>query len=258
MELQETAGCRKDRELTRPERPGQMHNRGLVRLSGLILLCVVLLNLQVAAEDVSLLKGRVTDVGGKGADGARVFVYNSPDVRRPADFISSPADKNGLFRLPLPPGKYWAVARLKKTEGFGPLMPGDKHSGDPVEIELGPGREVSTDFTVADLREAIMSRTRTSEGPVKISGKIVGSDGSPLRRAYVFANAKEKEPGIPDYVSSWADEEGRFTLYVPKGRYYVGSALEFPPGRDYLIYKEMTLDTDKAGIVIVRGSGPVK
>ncbi len=258
MEPQETAGRAKYTELTRPERPGQMHNRGLVRLSGFIFLCAVFLNLQVAAEDAALLKGIVSDVGGKGAEGARVFVYNSPDVRRPADFISSPADKNGLFRLTLPPGKYWAVARLKKTERFGPLMPGDKHSGEPVEIELGPRREVSMDFTVADLREAIMTRTRTREGPVKISGKIVGSDGSPLKRAYVFANAREKEPGIPDYVSSWADEEGRFTLYVPKGRYYVGSALEFPPGRDYLVYKEMTLGTDKAGVVIVRGANSVK
>ena len=255
MGPQEKIGGAENRELRRPERLDLNYFRGVVpRLLCFVFLYAVLFNVTITAKEACLLKGKVSDVGGKGVEGARVFVYNSLDVRRPADFISSPTDKDGLFRLTLPSGKYWAVARLKKTEGFGPLMPGDKHSGEPVQVELDPGREVSMDFTVANLREAIRTRTGTKEGPVRISGKIVGADGSPLKRAYAFANAKEKGSGIPDYVSAWADEEGRFILYVPKGRYYIGSALEFPPGRDYLVYKEMSLDADKSSVDIVRRS----
>lgn len=254
--------------------PGQgishRENRGLKRLEGIeqlkqfkrsvlctcgsLFFCAVLSIGASAGQETSLLRGRVADISGNAVEGARVFVYDSLDVRRPAEFMSSPADKEGLFRLVLPVGKYWVVARLKKTEGYGPLMPGDKHSGEPVEIELVSGGEVNKDFTVADLRETMRIKIRVKEGLVKISGRIIDGDGSPLKSTYAFANAGEKIVGIPDYVSAWIDEEGHYTLFVPKGKYHVGCAFEFPPGQDYLVYGEMTLDADRSGVDIVRKS----
>ena len=109
----------------------------------------------VYAEDLSVLKGSITDVRGRPVEGAMVFVYVNSDVRRSAEFISAPADAQGRYRMTVPAGTYWVVARLKKTEGFGPLMPGDKHSGEPREVELLVGSDREADFVVADLRDAI-------------------------------------------------------------------------------------------------------
>lgn len=206
------------------------------------------------AEEKSILKGRVSYVEGQAVEGAMVFVYDSPDVRRQADFISARTDKDGLFRMVLPSGRYWLIARLKKTEGFGPLMPGDKHSGEPGEIELASDSEVDMDFIVADLKEAIKIKTKAREGPVKISGRIIDENGSPVRRAYAFANRNEKISGIPDYLSAWVDNEGRYTLYIPRGRYYIGGAVTFPPGQNYFMNGEMTIDVDKPDVDIVRKS----
>ncbi len=204
-----------------------------------------------SAGDASVFKGKVSDVDGRAVEGARIFVYGAPEVRRSADFISAPTDKDGLFRMVLPPGKFWSIARLKKGEDYGPLMPGDKHSGEPVEIELASGSEVSMDFTVADLKEAQKKRTREREGAAKISGKIVDENGAPVRGAYAFANRSETVSGIPDYLSAWVDDEGRFALYLPRGKYCLGGAIMFPPGQSYVLQGEMTFDGDKSGVTIV-------
>jgi hypothetical protein len=211
-------------------------------------------SLPALAEEKPVLEGRVLDMEGRAVEGAMVFVYDSPSVKGPADFISARTEKDGLFRMVLPPGRYWLVARLKKTEGYGPLMPGDKHSGEPVEVELPPGGEVERDFVVGDLRDAIKIKEKTREGPVKISGRIIDEKGSPVREAYVLANRNEKVTGIPDYVSAWVDHEGRYTLYIPRGRYYMGSAVTFPPGQDHFMNGEMTFDVDKSDVDIVRES----
>lgn len=221
-------------------------------LFGFLFFCAVVFIRAGAGQETPLLKGRVADIGGKAVEGARVFVYDSLDVRRPAEFMSSPTGRDGVFRLALPAGRYWAVARLKRAEGYGPLMPGDKHSGEPAEIEITSEGDVIKDFTVADLREAVRVKTRAKADLVKISGRIIGDDGSPLVRTYVFANKGEKVSGIPDYVSAWVDDEGRYSLYVPKGKYYVGCAFEFPPDRDYFVFGEMTLINDRPGVDIVR------
>lgn len=206
------------------------------------------------AEGGSVLKGSILNVEGKAVEGAGVFVYDSPDVRRPANFISARTAKDGMFRMLLPPGRYWVVARLKKTEGYGPLMPGDKHSGEPGEIELSPDGEVNMDFIVADLREAVKIKTRSREGTVTISGKIIDENGSPVRKAYAIANRNEKISGVPDYLSAWVDDSGHFMLYIPKGKYYIGSAVVFPPAEDYFISGEMTIEGDKPDMDIVRKS----
>ncbi|HWR57264.1 MAG TPA: hypothetical protein VN328_00125 [Thermodesulfovibrionales bacterium] len=208
----------------------------------------------IGAAEKSDLKGKITDIEGKAVEGVKVFLYDSRDVRRPADFISAGTGSDGLFHVVAPSGKYWVVARMKKAEGYGPLMPGDKHSGEPLEIELGPGAKVSMDFVVADLKEAAGKRVKEKGGSVKITGRIVDEKGSPVIRAYAIANRNERTSEIPDYISAWADNEGRYTMYVPRGRYYVGAALTFPPGQDHLMSGEMVVDSDRSDVVIVRKS----
>ncbi len=208
----------------------------------------------IMAEEKSIFKGKVLDIERKPVEGAEIYVYNSPAVKRPADFISQRTNKNGDFRVILPAGKYWAVARLRSGEKYGPLMPGDKHSGEPVEIELAPDKEIGKDFNVADMREVARLRKKTREDYIKIKGRILDKNGSPVKMAYAIANKNKAIPEIPDYISAWTDEEGYYILYLPPGEFYIGSATKFPPEASGKIYKELVLDADRTEMDIIINS----
>lgn len=199
----------------------------------------------------AVLKGRVTDTEGLGVGGANIFIYNSPDVRRPADFISAQTDNDGAFRMTLPPGKFWVQARLRKTEGYGPLMPGDKHSGEPKEIELVAEGELQADFTLRDLKEASTPMSRTSADYIRLQGRIVDMDGMPVKMAYAVASANGKVSGVPEYVSAWTAADGLYTIYLPRGKYFLGAAPSFPPDPGFVLNKEILLQDNASDIDIV-------
>jgi hypothetical protein len=207
------------------------------------------------AEEKSIFKGRVLDIEEKPVEGAEIFIYSSPDVRRPADFMSARTDKEGRFSVGLPTGKYWAVARLRKgTERYGPLMPGDKHSGEPVEIYLTPNSEIEKDFTVVDIREVTRLKKKIREDYIKIKGRILDKNGSPVKMVYAIANKNKVIAEMPDYLSAWTDDEGYYTLYVPRGKYYIGYATVFPPGHEYSLNTGAVFETDKSDMDIITNS----
>lgn len=217
-----------------------------------VLLLLSLFYSPAFAQETAVLSGKIVDVEGRAVEGARVFVYGTPDVRRSADFISAPTEKDGSFRLLITPGRYWAMARLKKIEGYGPLMAGDKHSGEAEAIELEAGQELSTSFRIADLKEARMLRSGDREGPVKLSGRILDGKGSPVAKAYVIANRTDKITGMPDYLSAWTEQNGRYVLYIPRGIYYVGAAKDFPPDRSTDLKGPVSIEADKSGLDIAQ------
>ena len=203
------------------------------------------------AEESTLLTGTVFDIKAVPVEGAEIFIYDSPDVRRPADFISAGTGKDGSFQMDLPAGIYWAVARIRSGDKFGPLMPGDKHSGDPVEIELAYGEELVQDFTVIDIRETSRLKKKTREDYIKIKGRVLDKNSTPVENVYVIANKNKKCPVIPDYLSAWTDINGHYTLYVPMGRYYIGYATSFPPEQGCRVYSEAVFDADEVDFVII-------
>jgi hypothetical protein len=229
-----------------------MHGFGL--FSALVLL-LALSNTSAQAEATAVFTGKVLDVEGRAVEGARVYAYDGQDVRRPALFMSPPAAGDGAFRMVLVPGKYWMVARLKKSEEYGPLMPGDKHSGEPVVTDLAAGQEVVMDFTVANMKEARKLRTSQQDRPVRISGRIIDEKGAPVKRAYAIARKRETVGDIPEYLSAWADADGHYTLYLPRGEYFIGSAADVPPGTTYYIQGVITADKDASGVDIRMKSG---
>jgi hypothetical protein len=153
--------------------------------------------------------------------------------------------------MDLPPGTYWAVARLRTGETYGPLKPGDKHSGDPVEIELALGEVLDQNFTVVDIRETARLKKKTREDYVSIRGRVLDRNNMPVEKMYVIANKDKKCSGIPDYLSAWTDRTGSFTLYVPRGKYSIGYASSFPPGQDCVIQSEEVFNVDVVDFVII-------
>jgi len=223
----------------------------IVIITAIILFAVALSSSNAVPVEKVILKGRVTDVKGKAVKGAEIFIYNTPDTRRPADFISVRTGIYGGFSITLTPGGYWAVARLRSGEKYGPLMIGDKHSGEPVKVEINSDEELEQDFTVYNIKEAARLVKKTREDYMKISGKTVDKKGAPAKNLYVFANRESVLNELPDYISPWTDEYGEYTLYLPAGKYFIGYSSEFPPGLQYRIYRELLIENDNDGFNIV-------
>jgi hypothetical protein len=204
-----------------------MTGRALLILFLAVLLCAAPL---LAAGDATI-KARVLDVAGRPVAGAKLFVYDSTDTRRPADFISRMSDREGWISLPVPPGRYWAVARLKRDAGYGPLQAGDRHSGEPAPLEVSAGEELAAEFLVADIRDVGRKRQSVAAESIRVSGRIVDTHGAPVVQAYVFANRSKAGRAVPEFLSAWSGADGSYTLYLPaRGSYFLGVTSQFPLG----------------------------
>ncbi len=214
-------------------------------ISAVIIFVITLTFNPAIALENSVLKGRVTDVDGKAVKSAELFIYRTTDTRRPADFISARTDTLGRFSMTVPAGKWWAVARLRKGEKYGPLATGDKHSGEPLEIELEAGKVIEKDFKIADIREAARLVRKTREDYYKLTGRIIDHKGAPVAYVYAIAARSKDMPEIPAYVSAWTDEKGEYTLYLSPGKYFTGYAGEFPLRSHYRITGEITIEGER-------------
>ena len=202
---------------------------------------------QVKASARFVLQGRVLDAGGKPVEGGEVFVYDSARTRRPADFISPKTDGKGLYRIEIPAGKYWVVARVRNNERYGPLMTTGRHSGEAQEVEAVEGGESTLDFIVAEVREIARVHRTSGEESRRVEGRILDKNNKPARDAYVFARREKNAMRLPDYISAWSDAEGRYTLYLPAGRYCLGASVAYPP-EEGSPCSELFLDTAKIDI----------
>jgi hypothetical protein len=219
-----------------------------------ILLLVLVSTLSCAfptfAVETRMLKARVSDIEGRPLEGAKLFLYDSPNVRRPADFISSLSDGTGRIQLVLPPAKYWVVARFKPDGKYGPLMPGDRHSGEPLEVDLSAGG-VEADFVVADIREIGQKKRTNATDALRLKGKVVDSQGAPVAQAFVFASRSKEFSEVPDFVSAWTGADGRYEVYLPQGAtYYVGASRQFPLEYRQGFFKPLLVERGKIDIAI--------
>lgn len=205
----------------------------------------------VLSQENGIFAGRVVDVSQQPVAGAGIFVYNTSNVRRAADYIAS-SSGNGEFRLTLPAGHYWAVARVRHGgEQYGPLLPGDRHSGGAMEIDITAAQTLEEEFVVADLKETSQLEVKLDTSFLQVGGKLLTKEGAPLAAAYAFARLKETARGIPEYVSAWTDESGQYTLFLPPGTYWLGLAQKFPPGPESVPWQKVTVDNPRKDINIV-------
>ncbi|HEY3309015.1 MAG TPA: hypothetical protein VGJ93_11220 [Desulfuromonadaceae bacterium] len=198
-----------------------------------------------ATDETVVVTGQISDIDGKPVAGAELFVYDSEIIRRPADFISPRTGKDGRYRLILQRRNYWAVARVRSGDKFGPLLPGDRHSGEPQILETQDSAELQQNFIVVDIREAVRQKQKVRSDYQKISGRITSKKGSALPERYVFAGQDPTVHGLPEYISAWSDAGGGFTLYLPPGHYYLGISDHFPPPDGLKTDREINLEPGK-------------
>jgi len=215
-------------------------------------LFLVFISITGRAGDNVFFKGQIVDTANEPVSGAEVYVFDSANVKRPADFISNRTGADGFFRVELPPGRYWTMA-IMRTSGasFGPLGKDDKHSGEPFEFDASGEKEIVKDFTVMDLREAARINQKRSETVVRISGRILDEEGQPAGMAYVMADPHRKFSEMPHYVSTWTGADGRYELFLPKGGIFIGAGKDFPPDSDYVNFQEVEFTEDTKGFDVV-------
>lgn len=188
---------------------------------------------------------------GKPLQGVKVFLYEDQQVRRPADFISSPTAADGRAVVLLPPGKYWAVARLKQDGNYGPLMPGDRHSGEPLALEILPTGGSEAEFVVTDIREAGQKKRTGDTDTRVVAGRVTTTSGTPVPMVWVYGHRSKKIGEIPDYVSAWTDLEGRYQLHVAASdQVYIGVARIFPPVGELVPIAVSVKGSDRTDITV--------
>jgi hypothetical protein len=166
-----------------------------------------------------------------------VYVYKeNMDLKGPA-FAETISDNDGNFSLQLPPGKYFLVARLRKTgEVAGPLEVGDYKS----EV-IGPiivnekGEIIKQDIRVFQKtgeNKDIAINTSQTQSKTGISGTIYDAEGKPVAGARVHVYDHVQMSERPKFVSSPTGPDGKYIIYLPKGgTYYLAARDKFggPP-----------------------------
>jgi hypothetical protein len=214
-----------------------------------VLLVTILITPELQAAGNFTISGKISSISGEPIAGAEVYLYSSANIRKPADFISPKTDSTGVYRMVVPKTVYRAVARVKKGERYGPLMPGDRHSGEPVKIVPDEEAELTVDFMVADMQELAQRREKDREELAVISGSVT-SAGKSIAGVYVYARTERAASGLPGYFSGWTGADGHYSLKLPPGRYFLGMATEFPPPETAAELTEVMISAEKLPVAI--------
>ena len=164
--------------------------------------------------DLTGIQGEVT-FQGEPLEQCYLYVYQDPskDFKGPAYFVQPVAQ--GSFRLRLPPGEYYLLARKRARGGqFGPIEIGDYFNyyyGNPVRLEKGELREVriETISRLSMLEEGENTSRRT------IAGTVFDPRGKPAAEIRVFVYRQPEMTGTPDLFSHPTGADGRFSLPLP-------------------------------------------
>lgn len=186
-------------------------------------------NLIRVPEEAALKRGKTTGLAGEisyqDEPLEKVYLYVYRDAKShfkgPAYNIV-PVEK-GRFRLRLPEGDYYLLARKRLAGGrYGPVAIGDYFNfyyGNPVHLAQGTVRTIHLE-TITRLSNLEQGE---DELPFQgVRGQVFGPDGAPVAHLYVFAYRDPAMTGTPDFFSGATDADGHFELRLPpQGSFYL-------------------------------------
>lgn len=184
-------------------------------------------------------------------EGAYILVFENAENNFRGSFysISDPTDKEGIFSVDLPPGKYYILAKKMKQDEepyihpygkgkilervsitAGPLKQGDYHyyyNENPVEVKENFYTSLELPCTVK-ISDDDKTYYNISTGKMRIEGRVVDENNKPVANVYAFASTNRLMEEKPEYLSNPTKADGSYVLYIKKpGWYYIGA-------RDYL------------------------
>jgi hypothetical protein len=181
---------------------------------------------------------------------AIVYVYEAGmDLRGPPLATIKTSDLKGEYKIDLPAGKYFFVARKRVSkESIGLVTTGDYKSEIAGPIEITKSGEINLDLIalrkLGDVKENIVTDVKMD---TSFSGTIYNSEGDPAAevRVHVYDHIQMSER--PKFVSDKTGPDGKYKLYLPEGgTYYICARDRFggPPkvGDLYGRYDQGTID----------------
>lgn len=182
-----------------------------MKMLKVLLLILVLFSCKQEGDFV--IRGRIF-FNGKPIDDAEVQVYLKEAKEKETPPIKVVAtDKDGMFQIKLPAGKYFLVAKKKSIENGEIDMLFGNYPGNPVNL--------SKDITLEDWSlESKKSRGQIAKD-TGIIGKVKGFKNYRFVKVYAYKDLSTGLKG-PDFVNkAKIDESGSFAINLPKGQYYL-------------------------------------
>lgn len=168
---------------------------------------------------------------GQAMAGVTVYAYTDLNSRLKGMGygMSVPTEADGRFELPLPPGTYYLLARLRHHGGMpsGPLQAGDFIGYLPDNpVRVSDGESVVVDIPLFEVPEKVDRLAATLFGPTSVSGRVMRRDGTPVAEARVLLYDDPQMLNRPLYVSRPSSADGRYQLSFPAGGHYYLAARE--------------------------------
>jgi len=188
------------------------------------------------ADPNTWVEGRLSAAEQLSAD-AFVYVYTEAvtDLIGPTYAKLVQTDHDGHFRIELPTGRYWLVAR-KRSDGSrsGAPQAGDwsgKYPGNPVDITAGEQLQL-TAFPLTQIKpekhQQRMTAGKFDVTDTAIHGRAVDGQGQPLSGIYVYAYRDSRMIGKPSHISAPTGSDGTFALFLAAGgNYFLGARSTF-------------------------------
>jgi len=156
---------------------------------------------------------------------AYVQVYrDSASNFRGMGLAAVPTGEDGRFRIKLPPGSYYVLAR--KRQGGGMYGPPGKNDyigylpGNPVVVRPGMFTPLLLETTTrVDLLEEIWSTAGESAG--WFEGQVTEVGGKPAVGLYVLFYTDEAMSGTPAFVAGPTDDQGHFRVRAAAGTFHL-------------------------------------
>lgn len=156
---------------------------------------------------------------------AYVHVYRDGGANfRGMGMAALPTGAEGLFRVKLPPGKYYLLARKRLGGGvYGPPGKNDYigyYHGNPVEVRADETRRITLETTTrVDLIEEIWFKDQKGAGWLR--GVVTAREGKPVEGLYVLFYTDDGLAGAPAFVAGPTDRMGKFKVRAAEGNYYL-------------------------------------
>jgi len=164
---------------------------------------------------------------GQVLSGARVYAYKSFDdvVAFKPFAVSPPSADDGTYRMDLPAGKYYLVAKKRdKGTDDGPLNVGDYHSfhgSNPINV--APGVYTHVGFSMLKESQPVAYEDGSDPGSGTLMGEVTYM-GKPLDGVYVmlYLDAKTDFKGLGYSSSPPTGKSGKFRVgFLPESDYFV-------------------------------------
>jgi hypothetical protein len=146
------------------------------------------------------------------------------------DWVSHGSGLDGSYKLDLPPGDYFVVARKRQSGlNYGPLSVGDyyDHSPGRVSTRVRKGKYTEVNFILMKLTEPLFFQGMTAVSRATntgIKGRLLDEEGNHIPGTYAIAYKDDDMQRLPDFASTLTDDEGNYTIYLPSGgRYWLAA-----------------------------------